>query len=148
MSFLTILLFPIECFARSLSNITTAENKTFTVELTVSNTGGCKSIAIKNILVHPELNSGLETAEVLSNVTAFPNPASDIVYLKYSLKRPSDIMIELTEPSGKLLKRMMEHQESSGENMTTINIKSYQPGLMFLKVIVNGQTSVFKIIKQ
>jgi PKD repeat protein len=125
---------------------TTNADKTYTIQLTVSNPNNCNDVTSRSILVHPEVHTGFMEQSV-NGVSSFPNPAKNVVYLKYSLKKSETILIELLDPSGKLIQKITKAQ-TLGENTTPINIEFYQGHLLFIKAIVDGETVIFKVIKE
>jgi PKD repeat protein len=116
----------------------------------------CSSDSLSNIIkVFPAFpdssqeftSTGIGSAKSVNGVRMFPNPAKDVVYLKYSLKKSETVLIELIDPSGKLIHRITKSQ-TLGENTTPISIEYYQGHLLFIKAIVDGETAVFKVIKE
>jgi hypothetical protein len=92
--------------------------------------------------------SGLKEAEKINLVfSVYPNPSTDFITLKTENNKNSLICL-LFDNAGKLL----DSQKVIG-NETTLSMKSYSPGIYFLKVKqsreggISKEMKTFKIIK-
>jgi PKD repeat protein len=133
---------PVHIFQNSTPN-----SIVYNVLLIVENSKNEVDSITKTITVCPSTHSGIQAEQSVNGVKMFPNPAKDIVYLKYSLKKSETVLIELIDPSGKLIQRITKSQ-AMGENTTPISIDTYQGHLLFIKAIVDGETAVFKVINE
>ncbi len=92
-------------------------------------------LLIDGIELNPEL--GVE-------VTVYPNPARDIVNIKFSEELKGETMIYLSGPDGRLI-----HNEAlkPGVLMQQIYMDKYPSGTYFLRIQNGNKLNVYKIIK-
>lgn len=94
-------------------------------------------------------NSSLDNSQVKkSEMKFYPNPTKDKINVQYVLDKSSDVKIEIMEPSGKVLNESMEANKPAGFNVTSIDLSSYNGTLYFIKILLNGESKVFKVIKE
>jgi len=85
-----------------------------------------------------------ETANNLSNIRVYPNPASSILYVSIPLENEADLNISLLDLTGKEIIRK-EHDFSVQRNPVTLDLNDLSPGMYFLRVN-DGQHSFTKKI--
>jgi len=91
-----------------------------------------------------DLPAAGETASS-SHFTLFPNPATDEVNIKFTLKTSSDIKISIYDVSGKLIKTdRSSGQFPRGEFLKTIDTRSLQKGIYLVSI----ETSEYKDTKK
>jgi len=87
---------------------------------------------------------GSEIAEINLSLNIYPNPTSDVLYLKVGFKDYKKYHFELYDNTGKLLMG-----KSINEAQTSIVISSYPAAVYLLKVMKNGKVlKVFKVLKK
>jgi len=69
----------------------------------------------------------------------FPNPASDVINLNYTLLESSEIAFSVADISGKTLISERTARSAPGEYKKTINIKELSEGNYVLALKINGQ---------
>jgi hypothetical protein len=78
----------------------------------------------------------------------FPNPASDELVLQLELEQPQRAGIGMFNASGKLIRQFVDQQElHSGVNECRLDISGLPSGMYFLRLRVDGQVLVRKVIK-
>ncbi len=110
--------------------------------------GNCSDTAKTTIVVLPEISSGFEPVRSENMVKLFPNPAKDILNVQCSLNKLSDILIEVLDPSGKLLNKITKYQQPSGINTFVIKIGSYPSSLLIMRITIDNKSIEFKVIKK
>jgi Secretion system C-terminal sorting domain len=109
---------------------------------------GAGSTSLKNILeVIAKQVSMNATIEPDQKVLAYPNPTADIVNLKYFVEQnDSDVNIELVNNIGNIqpLKKL---KGSLGINTTQVNLKDFNTGSYFIKMIIEDKVYTQKVIK-
>ncbi len=110
------------------------------------------TISSENISVSQGVQNAYEILEIVNEkdaiasqlqFTAYPNPTTDMVYLKTENIGTSILLYQLYSLSGQLLSN-----DTFTENTASITMKNFPHGTYFLKVISNEKTiKTFKIIK-
>ena len=92
-------------------------------------------IASKNIPVHTDNDHKL---------SIYPNPAGDVLYLKYSIKDDKDITVNIYSLSGNTLRSIkLNNQPASG--IMKIAVDDLVPGIYFVRVITDKHIKTEKI---
>lgn len=86
--------------------------------------------------------AGEESVSEIAEI--FPNPAHEQLVIKFSAAPSSNTSISLSDLNGKVLQQ--KKIKSVGENQETIDVSQYVAGSYFLKLKINNQVVVKKII--
>lgn len=111
----------------------------------------CSSDSVtKTIHVLPDPESGIASGKGFdAQIYLYPNPVHNNLNFKFQIVKTSEIIIELLEPSGNLLKKIKTTYSSvSNSNTMNINLESFNQSILFVKVTLNDKIAVFKILKQ
>ncbi len=81
------------------------------------------------------------------SLSTFPNPATDNLAINFYLENQSDITIDLIDLKGNKIQMLLLESNSRGETTKSIDISSYQKGIYFIRLTVDGKQSVKKFIK-
>ena len=100
------------------------------------------------VKVLPKIVMDVSSLNSPKSILLFPNPTKGKISMQYNLQRSSDVCIELMEPSGKILGKTTEVQRPAGENIATLDLGPYKGNLFFIRIILNGESTVFKVIKE
>ena len=85
-------------------------------------------------------------SEMLSerNIKIFPNPTHGILKIEINpLEKEDNSIIAVSKMSGQLL-----IQFDNVESSTEMDLSQYANGLYLLQIVINGENSVWKIIKE
>jgi hypothetical protein len=82
----------------------------------------------------------------ISQISLFPNPASDITSISYSILSPQKITIDLTDISGKVIKMFVNENFEPGPHSNILDLKGIAKGVYFVKTSVNGERVSQKLI--
>jgi hypothetical protein len=85
-----------------------------------------------------------ESSTEISGVSIYPNPSSSSVNLEMNIANPSEVSIQVTDLSGKIVATQNLGFLSLGKNQTTIQSASFNNGLYYVTISSNG-TSVTKM---
>jgi hypothetical protein len=88
-----------------------------------------------------------ETTTEISGVSIYPNPSSSSVTLEMNIANPSEVSIQVTDLSGKIVATQNLGFLPLGKNQTTIQSASFNNGLYYLTVSSNGTIVTKKFIK-
>ncbi len=84
-----------------------------------------------------------DNTEAVSGVTVFPNPATDKVNVEFNLKNASDVSVEVTDITGKVVETLSLTNASVGANTAELNVSNYATG-MYSVVVKSNDASVTK----
>jgi len=83
-------------------------------------------------------DTGLDIKSNNSQILIYPNPAKDLLYIKFRQKQKKSILINIIDSQGKLV--FNTQLKSTIETPFKINIRNYPAGLYFIKV--QGKTFI------
>jgi hypothetical protein len=88
-----------------------------------------------------------ESSTEISGVSIYPNPSSSSVNLEMNIANPSEVSIQVTDLSGKIVATQNLGFLPLGKNQTTIQSASFNNGLYYVTVLSNGTSVTKKFIK-
>ena len=113
---------------------------TFTVTYNYTNTNGCSNSASRVITIN--LCSGIDELEN-SELSIYPNPANDLIYVSLSDKLTNNATIELYDAIGKLV-----ISEKVTAKTTALYINNLAKGIYTIRITSNQSQSISRIIKE
>jgi len=84
---------------------------------------------------------------VASNVQLFPNPSGGAVTLSYSLTKATGVKIEIYDSFGRKLNEINNIYQSAGKQEITFDTKMLAEGIYFLKINIDGNIAVMKMVR-
>ena len=88
-----------------------------------------------------------ETSTEISGVSIYPNPSSSSLNLEMNIATPSEVSIQVTDLSGKVVATQNLGFLPLGKNQTTIQSASFNNGLYYVTITSNGTSVTKKFIK-
>lgn len=88
-----------------------------------------------------------ENSTEISGVSIYPNPSSSSVNLEMNIATPSEVSIQVTDLSGKVVATQNLGFLPLGKNQTTIQSASFNNGLYYVTISSNGTSVTKKFIK-
>lgn len=82
----------------------------------------------------------------LAYMTLYPNPATNLSGISYALTQTQEISIQLMDLNGRLLKTLVQQQETPGAHSHILDLQGIAPGLYFVKLSGNNEKLSQKII--
>ncbi len=89
------------------------------------------------------LISGVQPVSVQATFDIYPNPASEFVIIEVNSENVGDLSCNITDLSGRII---ISEKKLSLDNKSTIDIRGLTPGVYFLKMQMNQQETVRKIV--
>ena len=80
-------------------------------------------------------------------ISAYPNPAKDILSLTFSLVEEGTVAVHISDASGRLVQQLQLHGVK-GININRINMASFAPGSYLLKVTTSTENTTLPIVKE
>ena len=102
-------------------------------------------------LVIPESSDdGINTIESgQTSFSIFPNPVKGQVNITYTLKEQSKVEIVLSSTDGKKISTLANSMVNSGNHTQCLSLPSdINPGIYFIVLITNGQSTLQKILAE
>jgi trimeric autotransporter adhesin len=97
-------------------------------------------------LYNPSVNIYDVDAKNTYHLSLFPNPTQGETFIKYSLKENSHVFISICDALGKDVLYVMNEKQNLGEHQFTINSDQLSNGIYFVKMIVNREKQMQKLI--
>lgn len=110
-----------------------------TYEVTVTDGFGCVDVATVDLMVN------IDELDVVQRINLFPNPTMDIATLDMTFSKTTDVQVQVINMMGQIL-----FETSIGkvmEEKVELNLENYPDGMYFVRVKVDGQTIVKKLMK-
>ncbi|MES2567028.1 MAG: GEVED domain-containing protein [Bacteroidota bacterium] len=80
------------------------------------------------------------------SIKIFPNPASSMVTIQYSLKEDSNVKIELFDIFGKSVLTVLNQKgQSMNQHSYSVPLENLASGMYFIKININGAESTVKL---
>ena len=79
--------------------------------------------------------------------TAFPNPATGAVSIKYSVEKQADVSLELYDLNGRLLKQLCKQNQPKGEYLYNYQFDNEVAATYLLVLKIDGKTGSKQIIR-
>lgn len=87
-----------------------------------------------------------ENAGSTTSLYAFPNPASNVVTFSYALASESNVTINITDITGKVVASINEGTKANGSYTTQFNTAALSAGTYFYSVVTNNGTATKKLV--
>lgn len=82
----------------------------------------------------------------LTQVSVYPNPATDITKVSYFLSNKKSLRIELVNLNGSVVKEFTDKVQDSGPHSQILDLQGIASGVYFIKVTIEGQKPTQKLI--
>ena len=76
----------------------------------------------------------------------YPNPASGVTMLTYSLPAETEIKLALFDPVGKMISLLDEGMKTSGTHTLQVNVSKFEPGIYYYRLEANGSSLTRKMV--
>jgi hypothetical protein len=108
-------------------------------EVIVTDPNGC--IATLQV----EVTTGIQDPELVEKVNLFPNPTSDVLFVKMDLPINSGNKIQLYSIDGKVL---LEKNLNDGDELMELNVANFTNGIYIMQLTVNQGVVTKRVIIQ
>ena len=101
------------------------------------------------LLLDPSEKTNTPSSQsLIKEVTAYPNPASSVTTIDYDVLEDGNVLIELRDNKGKLLKTVKNTFHEKGNHRVTILLDSYQSDLFYVLIQdKNGLATTKNIVR-
>ncbi|HXD92673.1 MAG TPA: T9SS type A sorting domain-containing protein, partial [Bacteroidia bacterium] len=93
--------------------------------------------------------AGINNIETMVDLNIYPNPSSNHVNIAFNLSENHTIAVNVVDMLGRVVETIPAQQHTSGETVLTIGNKAtYQAGVYFVNILVDGQQISKKVIME
>ena len=121
----------------------TGGNTTYVITLTVTNQCGSDTDTL-TVVAGP---NGVDELSMNQNISAYPNPVKNELNFVYSSSESEDFSVELVSVTGQVILRKDFGRITNGETKS-IDMSSLATGVYFVKVKLNSEEYIQRVIKQ
>jgi len=112
--------------------------------------GGALGIVLTKLIITGRPIGVPQTAPEAAKVSRLslpaPNPATDFVRLDYETARDQTVTLEVYDPSGRLMKRLVEGRQNTGRHTVEWDIRSIPKGVYMVRFKAGNSYSARKIV--
>ena len=83
---------------------------------------------------------------VISGVSVYPNPASGLMAINYFLSKTENVLIQLIDINGKVLKDLLRETQTPGLHNHFLDLQDISSGIYFVKTSIDNQKVSQKLI--
>lgn len=91
---------------------------------------------------------GMEDLERQIDLSVAPNPTNDITSVTMSLPEASKVRMELVDVLGKNVTPMLDREMTNGTHKFDVNLSNRATGIYYLRIFVDNDMVVKKVVKQ
>jgi len=119
-----------------------------TITYTVNNYAPCNenSFAQKEITIVEDPNASVIDIENITELSLFPNPATDQVTIQFSLNDYATTTIELLDAKATKIYQRNIKNVVKGKNKILLNLSKYKNGVYFVKIVSKNATTTTKLL--
>lgn len=89
-----------------------------------------------------------ETAQLLTNLNAFPSPFTSTATVSYTLSQNSEVEIEVFDVTGKLVTKLANGPQTAGTHTLNWEAPTLEAGVYFIRMKAGDAIITRRIIKQ
>ena len=124
-------------------------NHTYHRVITLSNSSiGGLDFVVDSMYVNPFVTTSvneINKADYLIRV--FPNPASKLFNIEYSLLQPAVVTAEITDVTGRHISSVVSgSHEQPGDHLQQVNIQEFKPGVYFIHLRIDQHETCIKLL--
>ncbi len=130
-----------------------AETETMSIswtlgELVTATLTGGDMILTQGFQQPADIGTGISAKELNLQITAYPNPVADVLFVKFDIDRTKEFWIEIQDVTGRVIS-LEQHKEVFPGDIVQINTSNFTYGVYFLKVFTpdREQSQVLSIRK-
>ena len=106
------------------------------------------NIYLDDINIVDAVAAGIKTIESQVDLAVYPNPSAGVVNVSFNLTEKQNVAVNVVDMLGRTVETIPAAQYASGETVLTIGNKTYQAGVYFVNININGQQISKKIIME
>lgn len=99
--------------------------------------------SVNDIVTIPEVEQSLTLG-----MNVYPNPATDVLNIKYTLEKASDVEIVILDELGRMIRAVQKDQMGVGEQTAQINIADLPAGVYYIRMVAGDVVETKGLIVQ
>ena len=132
----------------SLNAVATNNNVMFRWEFYAGTSLG-NNLYLDDINIVDAATTGIKNIEAEVGLTIYPNPSSSNVNISFNLTEKQNVSVNVVDMLGRTVETIPTAQYASGETVLSIGNKTtYQAGVYFVNININGQQVSKKIVME
>ncbi|MFC2130472.1 T9SS type A sorting domain-containing protein [Bacteroidota bacterium] len=105
---------------------------------------GCPSVPIDIELVVVDVEENILSEN--SKLSVYPNPARDMIKIKYNITQPGDVILKISDILGNDILTIDEGYKDNGSHIKTYSLSEFGSGMYYCKFSVGGYTETVKMV--
>jgi hypothetical protein len=86
--------------------------------------------SVNDIVTVPEAEQSL-----VHGMNVYPNPATDVVNIRYTLEKASDVEIVILDELGRVIRAVQKAQTGMGEQSAQVNVADLPAGIYYIRMV-------------
>jgi hypothetical protein len=133
----------------NINAVASSNNVMFRWEFLADPNGPGNNVYIDDINIVDAAATGIRTIEASVDLTIYPNPSHSNINIAFNLTENHSIAINVVDMLGRVVETIPAQQHTSGETILTIGNKAtYQAGVYFVNITIDGQQISKKVIME
>lgn len=128
----------------STFNASLAGTGLHTISYHYTDTNGCTDVSIASIFV--DICLGTNDIDPAGNFVLYPNPASEMVQIYYSVKGDPELYFSLSDITGRLIKQIKISDKSTGQKVVSLDTQSLSTGVYFVEMHTGDHLLAKKLV--
>jgi PKD repeat protein len=134
-----------EAYIDNISNLYLIENFRLRFEF---KSGGGNNVYIDDINIYDPSTVGInEVNKAALNYHVYPNPINNSLHVNFNLLHGSDVIGEVFDIGGRKIATLFNSSFPVGENSIKINTSDWNAGMYFVRIGLEGEIFVEKVLK-
>lgn len=101
----------------------------------------------RDLVEEPIVNTN-DLVNLNMNLSVFPNPVKDRATLSFELEKTQDLIIQILDGNGRMVRQIADWQFNSGEHNLEFNLEPLPKGAYYLRLMSNNNQQMTKIMLQ
>lgn len=85
--------------------------------------------------------------EIISRINLYPNPASDVINIEFSLENNADVKIEIMDVRGRICRSSVTSNNEAGLNLITMDVSSLKAGMYIVRLNSGSSVSTMRFFR-
>jgi ligand-binding sensor domain-containing protein len=115
-------------------------------DVTIMATNNCGNSNIQSLPIMVKNCTGIEENNSIANLKVFPNPFTNSTAFTYILKEYQHVDLMIFDITGRLVKQLVNENQTQGEHSFTFNAGNLQAGVYYYRLRLGNEVATGKFI--
>ncbi len=106
----------------------------------------CSLISADRFIIFVDICLGTNDIDPAGNFVLYPNPASEMVQIYYSVKGDPELYFSLSDITGRLIKQIKISDKSTGQKVVSLDTQSLSTGVYFVEMHTGDHLLAKKLV--